>query len=906
MITLVAELLFAVIFARALTLYVRDRDPLQRSVALIFLPSMVVFLNSVLRAWFGPLPVVFSAIATVLLLIQPYLTLRLTARMLLVPRWVTTSALFAYVASAIPLAVAPRPLGLWAVMLLVGAFIITEIVAATFLLRGTSRRRGAARVQLWLAASSTYLFASMMVVLGLGALFKPGVTSGYTSVSRVIALLSAIGYMIAFMPPAWLRRIWSAASWYTASDNLQVLPATATAEQVWQRYTEIVGATAGAQAAVLVSGCGGGGLVEVACHNLRSDGLTGYRMSHLDQVTHANQPVTLPANDTSGGAWAAALPPLAVFYARAAGARHVTAVPLDMTATERGAVLLLDRYRGLFNGDDLRLVAALGRQAAVLAERGAIMSEQRRLAKELAESVDALTHASQAKSDFLAGMSHELRTPLNAIIGFSDLMRAEQPDGARRSVPAEWVDHIHGSGRHLLGLINDILDLAKVEAGRLELHPVPLRLDTTIHDVITGLRPLTERKQLLVRVHIPPVGVRADPLRFRQVLDNLLSNAIKFTPEGGSISVSAARVGSEVAITVADSGVGIAAEHHTLVFEEFRQLGDAAQRKAGTGLGLALTRRLVEAHGGSVSLQSSLGEGSRFTVRLPDATAEMPQPDPSEPVVTEPRSDLRGRVLIIDDDARAAELLSTYLKGAGYDVAAAPDGKLGLLAARTWRPGAILLDVIMPGIDGWEVIRELKTDESLRDIPVFFASIIDERRAGIALGATDYFVKPVDHEVLLTLLAQHIMPAAGGEASAVLVVDRDDNTRRVVEAQLRTEGVDVVVCDDGGEGLRLSQQRRFDLIICDLQRPEINGFALLRDLQGDPKTRGTPVLALTAADLSDADRIMLAGKVIGTVPRTAATSCRLREWVDLAAVANVMSHPLTSESSVPSSAERAV
>jgi CheY-like chemotaxis protein len=284
----------------------------------------------------------------------------------------------------------------------------------------------------------------------------------------------------------------------------------------------------------------------------------------------------------------------------------------------------------------------------------------------------------------------------------------------------------------------------------------------------------------------------------------------------------------------------------------------------------------------------------------------MPQPDPSEPVVTGPRSDLRGRVLIIDDDARAAELLCTYLKGAGYDVSSAPNGELGLQAARTWRPGAILLDVIMPGIDGWDVIRELKTDESLRDIPVFFASIIDERRIGIALGATDYFVKPVDHEMLLALLGQHIMPSGEAEASAVLVVDRDDEIRRVVEAQLRAEGMDVVACDDGAEGLRLSQQRRFDLIICDLQRPEINGFALLRDLQGDPRSIGTPVLALTAADLSDADRIMLAGKVIGTVPRSAATSCRLREWVDLAAVANVMSHPLASESSVSSSAERAI
>jgi CheY-like chemotaxis protein/two-component sensor histidine kinase len=447
-------------------------------------------------------------------------------------------------------------------------------------------------------------------------------------------------------------------------------------------------------------------------------------------------------------------------------------------------------------------------------------------------------------------------------------------------VPAEWVDHVHSSGRHLLGLINDILDLAKVEAGRLELNHESISLDTAVGEIITTLRPLTDRKGLQVYLDVPPTAaVRADPLRLRQILDNLLSNAIKFTPDGGLIAITVSPAAGSVAITVADSGIGIAAEDQERVFEEFQQLGPAAQRKAGTGLGLALTRRLVEAHGGSIGLESAPGEGSRFTVRLP--AADVPKPEAAE----EPAPLAgRGRVLVIDDDARAAELLDAYLTGAGYQVRTASSGEAGLTEAGAWRPDAILLDVVMPGLDGWDVIRRLKRDEALRTIPVFFATIVDDRRAGLALGAADFFVKPVDHDALLAQLARHVAPVPAQEPASVLVVDRDDTTRAVVERQLTDAGITVVTCDDGAEGLRLSRDRRFDLIICDLQMPDVDGFALLAGLDQEPSTHGIPVLALTAPDLSDADRLRLTGKVIGTVPRGSAAA-GVREWIDLAAVA---------------------
>ncbi|GAB3866304.1 sensor histidine kinase [Dactylosporangium cerinum] len=601
---------------------------MQRAITLIFLPSVAVCVNALVRQILGaPLPSAVSASTTALLMLQPYLTLRLTARLRHVPAWLDRTLLISLMASIVAVAAAPRPLNVGYLLLASGTFTVTEVIAGTYLLIGAQRRSGAARARLRLAAVATYAFVVMMLMLYTGAALLPSARSWLAPTGRIVALMSAVGYLIAFMPPAWLRRVMSATVWYEATEDLQRLPSAVSTAQVWRRFVQVVHETTGTDAVVLVRTARGRRLEQVAavCRS-------GASLPHgpMPELTDRDLALLLAARQpVSAGSTRRPAPALATYYARATGARLVTALELSLSADECGAVLLLDRYQALFTADDLRLTAVLGGQAQALAERSTTLAEQRRLTEQLAESVDALTHASQAKSDFLAGMSHELRTPLNAIIGFSDLMRAEHPDGDRRTVPADWVDHIHNSGRHLLGLINDILDLAKVEAGRLELNPEPLALDVAVNEVITGLRPLTDRKGLEVVIDVPQVAVRADPLRFRQILDNLLSNAIKFTPEGGRIALSAAQEIGEVALCVADSGVGIAAEDHARVFEEFQQVGSAAQRQAGTGLGLALTRRLVEAHGGSIALQSSLGEGSRFTVRLPDATADMPAAAPA-------------------------------------------------------------------------------------------------------------------------------------------------------------------------------------------------------------------------------------------------------------------------------------
>jgi signal transduction histidine kinase/DNA-binding response OmpR family regulator len=846
MLTLVIGLLIAAVFVGALAGYVRTREPMQRDIALLFLPSLAVCANGAYRELSGhTLPPVVGATVTTLLLLQPYLTLRLAARLGRVPRWLDASLLVLLLGSIVATAAAPRPLSAAYLILLASTFTLTEAIAGSMLLRVAARRSGSPRARLRLAAAGTFVYPIMLLVLISGSARFQSEREWLQPAGRAVGLVGAVLYLLAFLPPAWLRRVMSATVWYEATEDLQRLPAEVDAGQVWRRFAHVVHDTTGTDAVLLLDD-----RLERVAAVCRSGTRLPHERLDFDVAALAAARRAVPLGRDH---------PLAL----ATGARLATVLPIEGV----GTLLLLDRYRVLFGADDVRLAGVLGGQARVLAERSAVLQEQRELSTRLAESVAALTHASQAKSDFLAGMSHELRTPLNAIIGFSDLMRAELPEGDRRSVPAEWVDHIHGSGRHLLGLINDILDLAKVEAA--------------VSDIITTLRPLTDRKGLQVYLDVPPTAaVRADPLRLRQIIDNLLSNAIKFTPDGGMIAVLVSPSLHDVAITVADNGVGIAPEDQERVFEEFQQLGPAAQRKAGTGLGLALTRRLVEAHGGAIQLESTPGEGSRFTVRLPAAEAPHDRPD-GAPV---PRPG-RGRVLIIDDDARAAELLEAYLTGAGYQIRTASSGEAGLAEACAWRPDAILLDVVMPDIDGWDVIRRLKRDEALNAIPVFFATIVDDRRAGLALGAADFFVKPVDHDALLAQLARHVAPALMHDSASVLVVDRDDHTRAVVEQQLTEAGISVVTCDDGPEGLRMSRDRHFDLIICDLQMPDVDGFALLSGLDGEPSTRGIPVLALTAPDLSDADRRRLTGKVIGTVPRSSAAD-GVREWIDLAAVAS--------------------
>ncbi|GAB7043225.1 MULTISPECIES: response regulator [Catenuloplanes] len=868
MVVIAAELIFAALFLRVLYHLARRPDPLQRAVALIFVAPTVIFLADALnRVLDGALAVGglrVNALFLPVLLLQPYLTMRLISLLRPVRRELTAASLAgALIIGAGLLTVrSGEPMRPTLLIIAMTFFAIAELVPGIYLASAARRRTGSPRIRLSIAAGSTVAFAGVVVLMGLAGLFPAGPEAGaspFSVAARVLAVACGIGYAAAFLPPAWLRRMWSATALQSVTVRLLDAPATETGPQIWQRYAEMMREESAADAVAVLVRKPDGHLEQTAYAGEADAPLTGFDDTDLDELVNAPQPVPLASVSRFRRT---TRPTLATHYAGQGERGYLTTLRLRIPPAETGAVLMFHRFRGLFSEDDLRLLADFGGHAGVLAERGGVLTEQRRLTAELAASVEKLTQASQAKSDFLANMSHELRTPLNAIIGFSDLMRGEKPVEDRRSVPADWVDHIHNSGRHLLGLINDILDLAKVEAGRIDLHPAPLRVDNAARELLTGLRPLIEKKSLTVESRLPELTVRADALRFRQILENLLSNAIKFTPDGGTITLDAETFTDDgrsmVALAVGDTGIGISEEDLPRVFEEFQQVGDRTHHQAGTGLGLALARRLVQAHGGDITVTSTLGVGSRFTITLPDA-AELPSP--ADTVVVEPQIRERGRILLIEDDVRSAELLRTYLVKAGYRVEMATSGESGLNAARVNPPDAILLDVVLPGIDGWAVIRELKQDALLASIPVLFISVVDERHAGIAMGAADFLVKPVADHQLVGSLARHIYTGPA-EQPTVLVVDDDADSRHSVEASLRTAGAEVVACADGAEGLEMSRNQHFDLIVCDLRMPDLDGFSLLAAFNNDPANADVPVVALASTATAGAGDPVMSGKLL--------------------------------------------
>jgi CheY-like chemotaxis protein/anti-sigma regulatory factor (Ser/Thr protein kinase) len=483
-------------------------------------------------------------------------------------------------------------------------------------------------------------------------------------------------------------------------------------------------------------------------------------------------------------------------------------------------------------------------------------------------------------------MSHELRTPLSAILGFSDLMRQEVVDQGHVRAPLEWVEHIHRGGEHLLALINDVLDLSKVEAGRLDLRREVVELAPAINELLESIRPLADRKRLQLIAEVPAISIAVDRGRFRQILYNLLSNAIKFTPTDGIVRVEVVDGADEVRIAVIDTGVGIAPQDQARVFDEFRQVGVTSAREGGTGLGLALSRRLVEAHGGRIELESVVGEGSRFTVIMP--TEAIAGGLPADPVVETPTTPTpsieNSDVLVIEDDPSALRLLREYLEPIGYRLRAASDGEQGLALALQHHPAAIILDVLLPTIDGWEVLRRLKDEPSLRDIPVIFVTVVDEREVGLALGAIDYLVKPIQRAALVGSLARiipvHDDPSRRGR---ILAVDDEPASMAFVAATLEAEGYAVVQASGGREGVARAREGGFDLIVCDLVMPDLDGFGVIAALKAEPATAAIPLIICTARDLSDDDRLRLRGDVLAIVSKGLDARDGLRAWLETAA-----------------------
>jgi signal transduction histidine kinase/DNA-binding response OmpR family regulator len=819
------DLVFFAVLAVTLVDWIRHRGPVRRAVVLVFATVSLVLIAPVVRLVAPPLAAFTSVITIPAIISLPLVILWLVSYIRRVPRLVLlavaavdavlTASLFWLTASGVE--TRSSTFIAFAFGLLAYFLVVAGAAAVGFALAARDRA-GASRSRLLTAALATALVGLCIVVLLAGGLTSAPGSSGAAIASvmgRVLALLAALGYLAAFAPPRALRRFSQQATVYGFIRDLTAIPSGSSVEQIWALLTRTVRRASGAQ--------------------------------RVEVFEHA-----------------------ATAAAPEKGIRRV-AIPFESQRWPDGRLEVDLPANALFLEDDLDLTRLLVDRAVRAAERESYLVERERL-------IGELQAASAAKSDFLAAMSHELRTPLNAIIGFSELLTEETEIPPDPATVATYAEHIHGSGLHLLELVNDVLDLARVEAGRLDLKPVPFDLDALVRQTIASVQPLADQKRQAVKLELAQVVIDADPSRIRQIVLNLVSNAVKFTGPGGEIRVSVSLDGKDdVQLVVADNGRGIAVADHERIFEAFQQ-GDgetSSSHHEGTGLGLALTRQLVEAHGGTVGVRSEVGVGSEFSVHLPLHRPVLPDAD-LPPVVAAGQP----TVLVIEDDPAAGELLRVHLDGAGYAVILATTGRQGIAWATHARPDAVLLDILLPDIDGWEVLQRLKADPLTRSIPVMVVSVVDDRQLGLALGAIDYFVKPISREPLLEALGRLTFTTkVRTRTVTVLVIDGDEEAAGRYRQLLEPDGFQVIHAPDGAAGRRSAIDDRPDLILLDSTLPDMDGFELAATLRHDEATSAIPVWMTTPGGLQSEAKSRLNGNVQGVLARGDDALSAMHAWL---------------------------
>ncbi len=812
--SLALQAAFYLLFVVTLVAFINTPSALNLDVLLMFAALAGLFAFSFLRLLLPDASALVAVLGVALLLAQPGLALRLTRHVARLPRWLGPTMAASYLAILVTLLTLGTTLP-GVIWLAVAYFVVGDGLGAVILWRTARRRLGVARWRLRFAGGAVALTALAILVSFLGG-------SAGSVIARFVALLAAAAFLLAFAPPRWLRRLVQQAIAYRFLARLTAISAGTGSRRIWQELAEV------------------------------AVGLTGATRAELSTGDPTGEQITVSGTDD----------PLATTE---------TNVRFG-TGADAGELRLATRSHVPFADDDLHLLRLLGAQTLAVVERENMLAERTAIGERLTEANIELARASAAKSDFLAAMSHELRTPLNAIIGFSELLLSP-PAPLTDAAITEYAGHTHAAGLHLLELINDILDLSKVEAGRLE-----LRLETTdvahlVAESVATVAPLAVAKEQALTTKLPAtLNAEVDAARLRQIAYNLLSNAIKFTPNGGHIEVSVGHDASTLTLTVTDSGPGIPPKDQERIFAAFEQLTPHAGE--GTGLGLSLTRRLAEAHGGRIEVTSMPGEGSRFSVVLPIARA--PQP----PSTVRADAGEGPLVLVVEDDAAAADLRRLQLQQAGYRTALARDGESALHAARSLAPTAILLDILLPGIDGWEVLRRLRTDTTTERIPVMVITVVDNAALGLALGAVDYFVKPVSRETLLGALARFTLTAMARQRRVkLLVIDDDPAALELYRQALGPEGFDVVEAATGGEGLHLAQTDAVEGIVLDILLPDLDGFEVAAQLKENRATAHIPIVVVTGHSLTADEKHRLNAHALTVIAKGDEALDGLRTWL---------------------------
>ncbi len=550
------------------------------------------------------------------------------------------------------------------------------------------------------------------------------------------------------------------------------------------------------------------------------------------------------------------------------------------------ARLLLEN--GVLHAELLNAHAIEQRRAAQLQ---VLMQQLQTTNAQLSDTNKELEEQSRFKSEFLANMSHELRTPLNAVIGFSEMLK-DGMAGVMTERQRTFAGHIYKGGHHLLALINDILDLSKIEAGKADIHLERVPIESTVSEALTMVSELARNRSVRVTATFDaaPGTLQVDRRRLKQIVLNLVANAIKFTPGGGHVAVHVGAVDRAhaesalpgpgqgvrmplpagdaqrfIEISVRDTGIGIAPDDIRKLFKPFTQISNTVTRSVeGTGLGLVMVHRLAELHGGTAAVNSKPGEGSCFTVWLPWRDGEVPgaAPQPTRPAAAQPVA------LVIEDNHEARLLLAAQLESLGFMVRHVPSGEAALELAQAITPDLITLDILLPGMDGWEFLAQLKTVPNWAEVPVVVVSVVADRSKGFSLGAALVLQKPIERDALLNGLDRLGLKPRADKEVTVLVVDDDPCAIEVLAEQLRQNRYAVLSAQGGRAGIELAQRHRPDLIALDLEMPEVNGFDVVEALKSSPETARIPIVVVTAQNLTAADRTRLNGHISDIVGKS--------------------------------------
>jgi signal transduction histidine kinase/DNA-binding response OmpR family regulator len=889
---LLTDLAYVALGVAAVGAAVRSHERARLDVAILFgALAITVGVQEIelLSCAFGTcVDVPFGAqLSTILVLILPFALLRLLDDVADIPRWQMWLTLVLLITLAVCVILSGTAAPGWLLALLTLYLVAGIAYAAWAFARRALGTTGITRRRMAAVAWGCGLLAAT-IVLGVLASATPVNAPVLTPLARLAGLVSGLCFWAGFFPPHWLSQAWRLPELlgYLRPTRLMAAPSghqgVATDAMALERLCVATAATTGARRALLI-------LEDTTRQDFYLWGSPSARIPHQDpflaMLLGSGEPQVI------GGVTHDQLP--AALGAVVAGEtlpRTVMLVPFALEGSSVGILAAFAEKGPMFVEDDLEVVSFFAAEAA------AILRMQR--FRQTANELEALREADRLKDEFMAVVSHELRTPLTAISGYSDIL-LRGLSGPLNERQERQVTGVRDASRRLLSLINDLLDVSKLEAGTLDLHLGALDPRSIIERAAAGVRVIASNKGVSIRVRessdeLPPV--RADDERLQQILTNLLMNAIKFTPQGGSIWIDAAALqtssGTEVVFRVEDTGVGLTPSQLARVWDRFYQVESSSTRRfGGAGLGLSIVRRLVELHGGRVEAASAgVGRGSTFAVYLPAASAGeavMPQARPAPELPVAASSPLFGAttadesaplVLVVEDDVHIATVLRTYLDADGYRVEIAQDGHAAIEAARRLRPFAITLDISLPKLDGWSVLNALKREPATSDIPVVVVSIVDNRDFGLVLGATDYLVKPIDHERLRNAL-RSLNAMRPPDDGTVLVVDDDPALREVLSSLLAEDGWHVTTAADGEAALAAVEQAPPTAMVLDLMMQRCDGFEVLRVLRTRPTTRELPVIVITARDLNDEDRERLARNAERVFQKQAVPLEQLREEI---------------------------